>query len=44
MDGTGTLKQLGYTVALTPMNPTGLFHVSRTAGAASRFSGAVEFL
>ena len=27
MDGTGTLKQLGYTVALTPMNPTGLFHV-----------------
>src|SRR3954447_13056300 len=31
MDGTGTLKQLGYTVALTPMNPTGLFHV-RAAG------------
>jgi hypothetical protein len=27
MDGTGTLKQFGYTVALTPMNPTGLFHV-----------------
>ena len=25
MDGTGTLKQFGYTVALTPMNPTGLF-------------------